>query len=437
MILPTRRACWLLAAATPVALVGYAWAGALDILVSLDVALIVLVIVDVAVTPGSGRVRVRREGADAFSVGRRVVVTYRWSNGARRLARLTVREVRPDILGGAQAPRQIVLPPERASRERTEVFPVARGQEDGGWFAVRSTGPLGLGIRQWRIPVPWQAKVYPSLPASRLKASVAEAIRRREVGLRPIRHLGEGRQFESLRAYVPGDDTRHVDWKATVRRRKLMVRQFEEERRQQVLLVIDAGRLLTADIAGEPRMEHVVRTALWLAFAAHHHDDNVGIMVFSDEVHRYVMPQRGRRGLQQVLDALAVVRPRLVESDYPAAFRYLAVRNRKRALTVFFTDVIDRTASDALVTNMASLRPRHLPLVVTLRNPDLDEAAVRRAASASDAYRRAAAEALLSEREEALQQMRARGAVVLDTLPRHANRAVVDRYLHLKRKGHL
>jgi uncharacterized protein (DUF58 family) len=236
---------------------------------------------------------------------------------------------------------------------------------------------------------------------------------------------------------VPGDDPRHLDWKASARRRKLIVRQFEEERRQQVLLVLDAGRLLTADVAGEARIEHIVRAALWLAFAANHHDDNVGIMVFSDDVQQYVMPQRGRRGLQQVLDVLAAVQPSLVESDYPAAFRYLAMRNRKRALTVLFTDVIDRLASEALVTNVASLRPRHLPLVVTIRNPDLDAVAAHRPEASQGAFRKAAAEELLAERDEALFQMRHSGAVVLDVHPKQASRAVVDRYLDLKRRGRL
>jgi uncharacterized protein (DUF58 family) len=287
------------------------------------------------------------------------------------------------------------------------------------------------------VTIPWSVTVYPNLPASRLKASIAEAIRHREAGLRPLRQLGEGRQFESLRSYVPGDDPRHLDWKASARRRKLIVRQYEEERRQQVLLVLDAGRLLTADVAGEARIEHVVRSALWLAFAANHHDDNVGIMVFSDDVHQYVMPQRGRRGLHQILDVLAAVQPRLVESDYPAAFRYLAVRNRKRALTVLFTDVIDQLASEALVANVASLRPRHLPLVVTIRNPDLDAVASHRPTGSEGAFRKAAAEELLAERDQALFQMQRRGAMVLDVHPRHASRAVVDRYLDLKRRGKL
>jgi uncharacterized protein (DUF58 family) len=437
VILPTKRALIVLAAVTPVALIGYFWVGAIDLLVMLDVAWLFLVGLDVRLAAGPRAVSVVRDGVSAFSVGRETTIQYVWVNDSSRAARLTVRETRPDLLGGPQESRWVAVASRKPYRESVTVVPRRRGREEGGWLAVRSLGPMGFGVRQWRVVLPWQVTVYPSLPASRLKASIAEAVRRRETGLRSMRQLGEGRQFESLRTYVPGDDPRHLDWKASARRRKLIVRQFEEERRQQVLIVLDAGRLLTADIEGEARMEHVVRAALWLAFAANHHDDNVGIMVFSDEVHQYVMPQRGRRGLQQILDALAVVQPKLVESDYPAAFRYLAVRNRKRSLTVLFTDVIDRLASEALVANVASLRPRHLPLIVTLRNPDLDAAAVRRPETITEAYRKAAAEELLAERDDALFQMRRSGAVVLDVPPRHAARAVVDRYQELKRKGRL
>src|SRR3989449_5702523 len=115
---------------------------------------------------------------------------------------------------------------------------------------------------------------------------------------------------------------------------------------------------MAADIAGTARLDYAVREALELAYAAAQDDDNVGVMAFADGVKHYVAPQRGGVGLKRVLDVLAVLEPVLVEPDYPGAFRYLAARGRKRALTVLFTDVIDRFASDALVANVASLRPR-------------------------------------------------------------------------------
>jgi uncharacterized protein (DUF58 family) len=243
--------------------------------------------------------------------------------------------------------------------------------------------------------------------------------------------------FEGLREWVPGDDTRIIDWKATARRGKPIARQYEDERRQQVLLAIDAGRLLTAEVDGVPRLEAVITAALHLAHAAVEHDDNIGLLVFADTVQVYVAPARGRRALRAVLEGLAAAEGRLVESDYPAAFRHLAVRSRKRALTVLFTDVVDRTASDALVAHTATLRPRHLPLAVTLRDPALEALAAVTPASVGQAFERAAAEELLNAREAALAEMRSRGVMVLDVPPASASTAVVERYHQLKRRGML
>jgi uncharacterized protein (DUF58 family) len=387
--------------------------------------------------------RVEREAPPAFSVGRTADVTYRWHNASRRRARLRMREVRPDLLGGTQPPRDIVVPQRGTARQKVSVVPVRRGRARAGaggargpeGFVVDSVGPLGLGVRRGRIALPWDVAVYPPLVTIRLRASLTQALRRREQGVKPIRELGEGRLFESLREWVPGDDLRHIDWKATAKRTKVITRQYEAERRQHVLLVLDTGRLLTAEIAGVSRLDYVVQAALELAYAAAQHDDNVGVMAFADGVQHFVAPQRGRVGLKRVLDVLAVVEPKLVEPDYPGAFRYLAARNRKRALTVLFTDVIDRFASDALVAHVASLRPRHLPLAVTLRNPELDAVAALRPAEVHDAFRKAAAEELLHAREEALGHMRRAGVLVLDVPPERAAQAVVAKYLDLKRRG--
>ncbi|MGH7752028.1 MAG: DUF58 domain-containing protein, partial [Gemmatimonadales bacterium] len=417
---------------------------ALDILAALDLLWLTAVGVDGWRSVNPRRLRVARDTPPSFSLGREGQVVYEWRNPEERAAALIVRETRPEVIGGVQPPRALVVPPEgregkTQAREALPVLPARRGRGGGqdAWLAIRSLGPWGLAWRQSRLELPWPVTVFPNLPVTRVKSSLGYPMRRRELGFRPMRRLGEGRLFESLREWVPGDDTRTIDWKATARRQKLIARQYEEERRQQVMLVIDAGRLLTADLSGAPRLEHVVRAAASLAYAAHHHDDNVGVMAFADDVLQYVAPQRGRRGLRQVLDVLATVEPRLVEPDYPGAFRYLAVRNRKRALTVLFTDVIDRLASEALVANAASLRPRHLPLVVTLRHPELDLVATGRPDATAGGYRKAAAEELLAAREEALGQMRRAGVLVLDVTPVLAAQAVVDQYLELKRRGRL
>jgi len=304
-------------------------------------------------------------------------------------------------------------------------------------LTVRLEGPWGLILRQARVSLPWNLAVYPTLPPATRHALPAQVRRRREAGLRAVRALGEGRVFESLREWVTGDDTRAIDWKATARRGRAMVRQFEDERRQQVLIVIDAGRQLTAESDGVPRLEKVLEAALALAQSAVAQDDNVGLLVFDDQVRHYVAPRRGRSALRAILEALASVEGRLVEPDYPAAFRHLALRSRRRALTVLFTDVIDRSSSQALLSRMGTLRPRHLPVAVTLRDPALERLAQARPVTDVVAFERAAAEELLLERSDALAAMREAGVVVVDVAPAGAADAIVSQYRTLKRKGML
>lgn len=438
MILPSRR--WFLVAASlgllaPLALLRSEVAG---VLLVADVAWVLLFLLDVWGVAGLAldRFPVSREAPAAFSVGRPLPVTYLWSNPAPRVLTLRVREAVPAPLEAAHGvERLLVLPAARQLREAITYLPRRRGKAAGGTLFLRVLGRLGLAWRQGRRELPWAVLVYPSLKSAALRALPAQAQRRREAGFRNLRRIGEGKSFESLKEWVPGEETRSIDWKATARRGKLMARQYEDERRQHVMIVLDAGRLLTAELEGRARLDAAIDAALELAHSAIGHDDNVGLMVFADEVLHYVPPARGRRALRLVLDALAATEGRLVEPNYPAAFGYLAARNRKRALTVLFTDVIDRTASEAFVAQAGSLRPRHLPLAVTLRDPALERLAAARPASVDAAYERAAAEELLAARELALSELRSRGVLVLDVPPNGAARAVVAQYERLKRRA--
>jgi len=434
MLIPTRR--WLVIAVllAAVAILGYAWAPALGLLLLLDLLWVGMLAWD-GWRASRQPLTVERDAPPAFSVGRTLPVWYRWEAHLDRPQRLRVRELMPAPLGGADLPERDIRLLPGLTRERLDIVPEFRGRGTGGDISVRRLGPLGLAWQQERKRVPWDATVFPSLTGAVSRGLPAQAIRRREAGLRSIRRPGEGRLFEGLREWVPGDDTRIIDWKATARRRKLIGRVYEDERRQRVLLILDAGRLLTAESEGVPRLERAVQAALRLAYAAIDHDDDVGLLVFADTIQAYVPPTRGRRALRGVLDALATAEGRLVESNYPLAFRYLAMRNRKRALTVFFTDVIDRTASAALVAQTAMLRPRHLPMAVTLKDPALERLSSLRPASDAEAYERAAAEELLLAREQALDSMRKQGVLVLDVPPESAGEAVVQRYHALKRRG--
>lgn len=438
MILPSRRWYAVAAGLAVVAPLTLWRPEAAVVFVIADIAWVLALLVDLfrVTTVDLATFPVTREAPPAFSVGRPLPVTYRWRNLASRALILRVRE---EIPAPFEAPhdreRGLLLPAGGEVQEQLVCVPVRRGKTLAGRLHLRLLAPWGLAWRQGVRELPWAVTVYPNLRMAALRALPAQTQRRREAGFRNLRRLGEGRSFESLKEWAPGEETRAIDWKATARRGKLMVRQYEDERRQQVMMVIDAGRLLTAEIDGRPRLEAAIDAALELAHSAVQHDDNVGLLVFADAILHFVPPTRGRRALRLILDALAGVEGRLVEPNYPAAFAYLAARSRKRALTVLFTDVVDRTASDAFVAHAGSLRPRHLPLAVTLRDPALERLATARPATMADAFQRAAAEELLEARESALAELRSHGVLVLDVLPDGAARGVVEQYERLKRRA--
>lgn len=433
-MVPTPR--WLTGAAVLAALsaIGARWGG-WELLLAADAVWLLLLWYDWREAPSAAELEVKREAPSTWSVGRPLVAHLTWRRRGADGARCQVRETWPTPLGTLPlVTRTLVIPPGGMAEETLTLTPPRRGVGAGGVLDLRLEGPYGLAWRRDQIDLPWSLTVLPNLTLAGVRALPA-AQRRREAGQRQIRRPGEGRLFEGLREWVPGDDTRSIDWKATARRAKTIVRQYEDERRQPVLLAVDCGRLMAAETDGVSRFEAAVTAAVRLANAAVEHDDDIGLLLFDQMIRAYVAPTRGARGLRNVLFALAAAEPRFVEPDYPTAFRELAARNRRRALTVIFTDLIDPAASDALVGQAIGLRPRHVPVAVTLRDPAIERAAAAPAPTVASAYTRAAAEALLAARGEALEAMRRAGVVVVDALPAAAAEAVVREYERLKRRG--
>ena len=308
-----------------------------------------------------------------------------------------------------------------------------RGDLRFGAIHVRTLGPWGLAWRETVIGAEARIRVQPGL--DELRKQRLPGLRPSLVtpGLRRVRRWGEGSEFESLREYQPGDDPRTVDWKASARRPDLLVRHFQVERNQTVVLAIDAGRLMRERIGDRERLDHALAAALLVAERARSYGDRVGVLVFDDEVRR-LLPAR-KVAMGDLAETFASVRSRLVEPNYPMAFATLGRAFRKRSLILLFTDVIDAAASRALMGVLVSAASRHLPVAVALRNPQIEEATRSAGASPESARRRAAGEALLEAREVALQSMRRAGVHTVDVLPPQASAAVLEKYAEVKRRG--
>jgi uncharacterized protein (DUF58 family) len=398
-----------------------------------DAVLLALFVADAAWAPVAA-LRIERRAPQRMGLGAASRETLLLENRGKTAARVRLTDDLPEILvreGDWQ--REAVVPPGRDATVHFPLLAERRGDAEYGDVHVRVLGPLGLAWRQRRVERADPLRVLPGVMEVRRYRLLGLHNRLREAGFRPVRQRGEGGSFESLREYTRGDDPRTIDWKASARRSKLIVRQYEVERRQNVVMLVDAGRLMTEKVGDRERLDYALTAALLLADVAALHGDQVGLLVFADRVQQYIPPSRG--SISTLAEALGGVHARMVEPNYPAAFTYLAKQLRRRSLLVVFTDVIDAQASSALVAHLGKAASRHLPIAVALRNPDLEATAQIPAASEADVYRRAAAEELLQARAAALTQMQRSGILIADSRPTDAVPNVVNRYLDVKRRG--
>lgn len=330
---------------------------------------------------------------------------------------------------------RLSVPPRSYADAAYRVRAVDRGVHEFGDVHTRVLGPWGLAWRQFRVRASASVTVQPGAEELRKQRLGGLRSRLAREGLRRQRQWGEGSAFESLREYSEGDDPRSIDWKATARREEVIARRYRTERSQNVMIVIDGGRLMTEQIDDRERIDHALSAALLLTEAARAHGDRVGVMVFDEQVRSFLPPATPR--LSRIADLLAGVQPRFVEPNYPFAFTYLARHLKRRSLIVVFTDIIDARASSALLAQLARSAVSHLPLIVALRNPGLELAAGAPVASDADAFRRAAAEEMLRARAVALGGMKRAGVLVVDAEPGQAIPDTLSRYLEVKRRGML
>ena len=443
-VLPTRRLAGVVALGSAAWLLSSSPAGVVAA-VAIVAAIIVAVAVDWVRGPSPHEIEVERQLPPTVGIGERIAGEYvlrsRWRRLRGVLHDAPPRGVERDRDGGA-APAADGQPfVARAGVDSVLGFGLTgreRGSHPLGPVVLRVLSPLGLLQRTLRYAPGDAILVTPSLAGVRRYRLLAVQHRLRDAGVRAVRRRGRGTTFANLREYAVGDDPRHIDWKASARRRTLISREYTVEQGQTVMIAIDAGRMMTQLAGPLPRFEHALSSALVLADIAIHSGDRVGVMVFDDQVRAFVPPARGRAALRLVRDALVTARSTMVEPDYAMAFRTLAARHRKRSLIVVFTDVVDTRSSRAILAHTARSAARHLPLVVALRNDQLAAATDPAArTTTTQLYESAAAEELVSAREEVLTRMRRAGVSVLDVSPQRMTAGVINRYLELKARASL
>src|SRR5260370_17679285 len=217
------------------------------------------------------------------------------------------------------------------------VQPPYRGRSLSGPVDFRVWRRGGWLIRQVRIKADEPAAVYPDVLAIKRYELMLRRGMRIMMGLRRARPPGATTAFAGLRDYVPGDDVRRINWKATARRDSPVVMEVEAERGQEAIIALDCGRLMTAPAGVLTKLDHAVNAALLLAWVAQNQGDRVGMMTFSDGVRRFAPPQRGPAQISRLNRMLYEVQPEYTEPDFAEAFTYLAHRVTRRSLALLLT----------------------------------------------------------------------------------------------------
>ncbi len=406
--------------------------------VSYDLLLLAVAFVDSALSRLPEGLEIEREFGGRFHIGAETEVRVHVRNHTRRALRLRVKdEYPPELLLAAGREAELRVP---AGGSRTMVYavrPPRRGRYTFGRVAVRYVSRLGLVWREARAGEEATVKVYPNLRRAREAELKALGARTLVAAQRRAAWRGEGRDFESLREYVPGDELRHVSWSATARRGKLTTRQYQIERDQTILIALDAGRLMTARIESESKFDSAIHAALALMSAAQRAGDLAGLAVFGRRVRGFVPPAKGREQLDAVLEALHAVEPELIEPSYTRAFEFVAANCKRRALVCVLTDLVDEEGSRELLQSLRILRPRHLPLVVTISDRDLRAAVRDTPATTDQLFVQSVAEEIMHQREAALRLVESQGGLALDVTTAALVPALLETYIRVKERGML
>lgn len=429
---PSGRLALLAALAAPV--VGLLAPSLVGVLVAAGV-LVLGVLLDLALAAPVRRLRLERTGGSSVRLGESVSSTLTVVPAGRRTARVLLRDAWPPSAGAAPTRHRVVVPPGERRRVTTTLTPTRRGDRHADRVTVRSSGPLGLAARQGSHRVPGTVRALPPFASRRhLPARLA---RLRELdGRRAVQVRGQGTEFDSLREYVPGDDVRSIDWRASARSPELVVRTWRPERDRHVLVVLDTGRSAAVRVGDMPRLDVALDAALLLGALASQGGDRVDLLALDREVRASVLGAGRGEVLPALVTATARLEAHLVETDMRRLATEVLARAGRRSLVVLFTGLDEEAVVEGLEPVLGSLVRRHTLLVAAVADPELAAMAAGRG-DAEAVYGAAAAEVVRAGRRAVAERLARRGVEVVDAGPDELAPAVADRYLALKAAGRL
>lgn len=409
-----------------------------------DVLALIAAIWDGLRLPAPRQISVERSWSNTPALDSETEIALAVEQHSQRILDCRLVDDLPETLVAAPATHRLRVFPGVRAALRYRVTPRDRGDVQAGAVFLRYSSPLGLVERWAKAPLEQTVRVYPALRQGRDQQLFLARGRQIDLQLRQAQQRGLGRDFESLREYLQGDDLRDVCWTATARRGQLITRHYQMERSQAVWIVLDAGRLMRTRIKtdgiapeepGHSKLDYASSTAVSLAQLALYSGDKVGLLVYGRGIQQRVLPGRGATHLRQIVEAVAQARAESSEADH---LRATAVLNRlqpRRAMILWITDLAETAMRPEVIDGASVLLHRHVLLFVAMAQPDVVAIADARPKNIEQMFRASAAQELTSRRELLLARLREQGALTLDLDPDKLTPAVLNQYLKVKERA--
>jgi uncharacterized protein (DUF58 family) len=435
MIRPTPRAVLLFVGGIPLTLIAVIYNPNLwPLSVSYGVLVVLIATSDLGLALPPRLLEIDISTPDKLYIGERGTVTaelaaprYRRSVGFELITEQRGEVERSDVVSAQLAAGEkarIALPvvPRRRGRVRVERV----------W--IRWRGPLGLAEFIRRIPVDRTIDVLPNVRGvhgSALQFYMQEAM----YGIKAQLQQGEGAEFDALREYMVGLDSRFIDWKHSARHRKLLCKEFRTERNHQVMMAFDTGYLMLEPVDGITRLDHAINSGLVLAWVSLQGGDLVGTFGFDAQVRQYVGPGRGISSLARIERATAELTYNHQETNFTLGLAELSTRLKRRALVILFTDFVDTITAELLIEGMQRVANRHLVVFVTQRGSVLQNAVDAAPNRFVDVAQAVIAQDFLRERSIVFERLERLGVHCIDVPSRSLPIALINRYLMIKQRG--
>ncbi|MFI6852519.1 DUF58 domain-containing protein [Streptomyces sp. NPDC050416] len=416
------------------------WEPSLTGILAVNAPLAVACACDFALAAPVRRLGLTRSGDTSVRLGDTADVTLTITNPTRRPLRARLRDAWPPSTWqpGTETTasrHRLTVPPGERRRVTTRLRPTRRGDRQADRVTIRSYGPLGLFSRQGTHKAPWTVRVLP--PFTSRKHLPSKLARLRELdGRTSLLTRGEGTEFDSLREYVPGDDTRSIDWRATARQSAVAVRTWRPERDRHILLVLDTGRTSAGRVGDAPRLDASMDAALLLAALASRAGDRVDLLAYDRKVRALVQGRTAGDVLPSLVNAMATLEPELVETNARGLTATALRTCPRRSLIVLLTTLDAAPIEEGLLPVLSQLTQRHTVLLASAADPHISEMAKARG-NVDTVYEAAAAAQAQSERHRTAEQLRRHGVTVVDATPDDLAPALADAYLALKAAGRL